>query len=129
MTKCSYCNNKITLSEDKFVLLGTYEKEETKDESYFHFDCWIEFYNKQVLAKAKNNVKSFQEKAKKLFAGLTGSGMLTNVCGIDKLKGMLSKDLGEFEGGVPTVDEMFGEYPNIKPKETLKENGKSKKEM
>jgi len=109
----------------------------------FHFDCWKEFFNKQVLKKAQNNVKMFQEKAKALFSQLAGSGVLANISGIDHLKSLLGKDIGEFEGGLPRVDEMFGgeiqpdfigDDPKTMtegtiipmPKKTLKKNGKRK---
>jgi len=125
---CNYCKNEINFDKDKFVLLGTYTGDKTNDEGYFHFDCFVEWYNKQVLAKAKTQVQGFQEKAQILFSKLTGSGALNNIAGMDSLQKMLNTDLGEkefvvgeFENGVPTVDEMFGGEPKKKKKKKKKE--------
>lgn len=122
---CEYCNNSIKINKDKFVLLGTYTGEDTEEESYFHFDCFVEWYNKRVLEKAKTQVRGFQQKAHALFSKLAGSGVLSNIAGMDNLQRMLSTDLGEkevgeFEDGVPTVDEMFGGDPKKKKKKTKK---------
>ena len=127
---CSYCQNRIDLTEDKFVLLGTYTGDKTDDESYFHFDCFIQWYNKQVLAKAKTTVRVFQEKAQGLFSQLINSGPLSHIAGIDNLQRMLNTDLGEkkviigeFENGVPTVEEMFSGKPKKKKKKKEIKNG------
>lgn len=91
---CEYCKNAINFDKDKFVLLGTYTGDKTDDESYFHFDCFIQWYNKQVLAKAKTTVRAFQEKAQGLFSQLAGSGALSHIAGMDNLQRMLNTDLG-----------------------------------
>ena len=129
---CKYCGNPINLDKDKFALLGTYTGDKTDNESYFHFNCFVEWYNKQVLAKAKNQVKGFQEKAQGLFAQITNSGALSSIAGMDVLQKMLNTNLGdkefvigEFENGLPTVDEMFGgEEKEIKKKKKKKEKVK-----
>jgi len=133
MTKkcCEYCKNAINFKKDKFVLLGTYTGKKIDNESYFHFDCFIEWYNKRVLEKATNIVQGFQQKAQGLFSQLAGSGMLENVAGMDSFKKMLNMDLGEkefkigeFENGVPTIKEMFG---GEKKKKKAKKKAKKKK--
>lgn len=106
---CKFCQNKIYLNEDKYILLGTYTGKEINDESYFHFVCFHAWYNKQVSEKAKNTIKGFQEKAKSLFSDLSESGMLSNIAGITHLKSLLGKELGEFKGGMPNISEMFGD--------------------
>lgn len=131
---CEYCKNKIDFNKDKFVLLGTYTGDYTDDESYFHFDCFVEWYNKQVVAKAKNQVKGFQEKAQGLFSNLINTGALSHIAGMDNLQRMLSTDLGEkefvvgeFENGVPSIDEMFGgEEKTKKKKKKAKKKAKKK---
>jgi len=124
---CAYCKNAINFDKDKFVLLGTYTGDKTEDESYFHFDCFIQWYNKQVLAKAKSTVRVFQEKAQGMFSKMINSGALNHIAGMDNLQKMLNTDLGEkefkvgeFENGVPTVEEMFGGEPKKKKKKKKK---------
>ena len=128
---CTYCKNAINFVEDKFVLLGTYTGKKTEDEGYFHFDCFVEWYNKQVLAKATNVMRGFQKKAQGLFSQMMSSGALSHIAGTDVLKRMLDTNLGdqeveigEFENGVPTVEEMF----SGEKKEKKKKAKKKKKE-
>ncbi len=136
---CQYCRNAINFNEDKYVLLGTYKGRKTGrtilDEGYFHFDCFVEWYNKQVLAKATNVMRGFQKKAQGLFSQLANSGVLNHIAGADNLQRMLNTDLGdqeveigEFESGVPTVEEMFGGEEKKKKKAKTKKKKKTFKE-
>ena len=60
---CMFCQKIIDLKKDKHVLLGTYNGTIILDESYFHFQCWVEYYNSKVTEKAKNVVKGATKKA------------------------------------------------------------------
>jgi len=123
---CRECEKEINISDDKHVLLGTYTGLDVNDESYFHFECFVKWYNKKVSEKAKNSVASMQNKAKDLFSNLAGSGVLENIGGIGKLKSLLGGDLGEMEGGLPSIQEMFGGgEAEEKPKKKVN-NGKTK---
>lgn len=113
---CKHCKKKVNFQKDKYVLIGTYDCEKIKEESYFHFNCFVEWYNKQVSAKAKNSIKEMQEKAQGLFSQLQSSGFLNNIVGIGKLKDILGKNID-----LSNVAEMFAE----KPKE--KTHGKTKR--
>lgn len=76
--KCRYCGNKISSAKDRYVLFGTYNKTKPMDESYFHFDCFVKWYNSKVEEKARNIVKRLQKLGVGLFARvqemLGGSG-------------------------------------------------------
>jgi len=63
---CMNCGRKVILDEDKFVLLGTYNGENTLDESYFHFKCWVEYF-KDCMSK---KIKSFGMRAIQNMKGL-----------------------------------------------------------
>jgi hypothetical protein len=101
---CKFCEKKIDLSVDKYVLLGTYEGDDIKDESYFHFPCFVTWYNGKVLDKAKNSVQVLQDNAKQLFALLEKAGFLNNVAGIEQLKDKLGIDLNN----IPDITQVFG---------------------
>jgi len=117
---CKHCKKKINFQKDKYVLIGTYNCEKVKEENYFHFNCFVEWYNKQVSAKAKNSIKEMQEKAQGLFSQLQSSGFLSGVTGIGKLKNILGKDLNL--SNLSNIAEIFAE----KPKPKKKTHGKTK---
>ena len=90
---CKECGDEVYCDEDKFVLLGTYTGDKTDDESYFHFECFVKWYNKKVSEKAKNSVKTMQNKVQGLINNPKIAGMLSMFGGTDKLKGMLDTNL------------------------------------
>jgi hypothetical protein len=71
---CALCRKEINLSRDKHVLLGTYEGKTILDESYFHFQCFGNWFNTKVSEKAKNTVKMAHKKAMGLLGGIIGGG-------------------------------------------------------
>lgn len=104
---CVECQKEINLSDDKHVLLGTYSGEKIDDESYFHFKCFVKWYNQKVSEKAKNSVSSMQNKVQGLMANPQIAGILSQFGGADKLKGMLNLDLGS--GEIPSLEDLFKE--------------------
>lgn len=73
MTKkrCLNCNKWIDLSKDKYVLVKTCNRKKDNklipdDESYFHFQCWIDYFNNCVFKKIQNA----QAKAMQMFSPL-----------------------------------------------------------
>jgi hypothetical protein len=90
---CLECQKNINLTEDKHVLLGTYSGQTVDDESYFHFACFIKWYNHKVSEKAKNSVSTMQSKVQGLMSDPKIAGLLSMVGGVDKLKGMLDTNL------------------------------------
>lgn len=62
-TYCKRCLHAIDLEKQKYVLIGTYEKKKTLEEIYYHWICFLEWYEGQVKLKAENIVKDMQEKA------------------------------------------------------------------
>ena len=73
MTKeklCMSCQKLFDLENNKYVLLGTYDGEKVMDESYFHFECWIKYYNSQVETKVKNTLKGATQKVAGMMKGM-----------------------------------------------------------
>jgi hypothetical protein len=64
---CKRCLHDIDLDQQKYVVLGTYEKKKTLEESHYHWICFVEWYEGQVKLKAENIVKDMQQKAVGLF--------------------------------------------------------------
>ena len=108
--RCQYCQGGISFNSEKYVLLGTYDGKRPIDESYFHFQCYVDFYNKQVKAKATNMIKGLKDKA------------------MNSLKSA-KQLLGNF-GGLDSIPQMFDELSrniNPKPELEIEKNGKEKR--
>lgn len=89
---CKKCKQEIKKKE-KFVLLGTYEDKKVWDESFFHFKCFVEFYNKKVEEKARNIVQGMQKTAQGLLGNIINN--VGNFQGADQLGSMLNIDLNK----------------------------------
>jgi hypothetical protein len=50
---CHSCKKEIDIKKEKYVLLGTYNGTgKAKDnEIFFHFNCWIDYFNAQILRR------------------------------------------------------------------------------
>lgn len=95
---CMFCSKKINLDdkEQQYVLLGTYNRiKKPDDEQYFHFVCFVDWFNQRVLEKAKNNVKAMQEKAMGLFNHPIIKGVLSQIQGSGNILSMLNTPLEE----------------------------------
>lgn len=53
MKKCTFCKSMINTEEDKYVLLGTYNGtgKAKKEEKFYHFQCWIDYFNQQIMTR------------------------------------------------------------------------------
>lgn len=90
VVKCGFCSNNISLKSDKFVFIGTYNREKGSDEElFFHFQCWVDYFNKCVIQKAKADMKKVQEKAISIFNNPMIKDMISQVKGSDMLFKML----------------------------------------
>ena len=87
---CKWCIQSINLTEDKYVLLGTYSIKPL-DESYFHFECLRSWYATKVDERARNIVSGMQEKALGAFEGIKEK--FGNFEGSEQLQSMLSLNL------------------------------------
>lgn len=59
---CERCRISIDIDEEKYVLLGTYEKKKTLGEAYFHFQCWILHFEEKARQKAEAVVQGMSAK-------------------------------------------------------------------
>lgn len=68
---CKRCMGNINLEKQKYVLIGTYDKrKKMADEGFYHWICFVEWYENQVKTKAENIVKDLQGKALKMVGGI-----------------------------------------------------------
>jgi len=63
---CCFCHKSIP-NNSKFVLLGTYQGKKVLDESYFHWQCFLDWHNERTKQKAKNIVNNMKNKAIDMF--------------------------------------------------------------
>jgi hypothetical protein len=91
---CSFCAKRIFLKKDHFVLVGTYNRtQKPDDDQYFHFICWVDYFNDCVTRKAKQNVARMQEQALKLMHHPAIAGVLSQIQGSDQILSMLQTPL------------------------------------
>ena len=65
---CSECSKYIDLKKDHHVQLHTLNRSHSPDDhAYFHFQCFVDYFNKRVENKMRANVRFMQEKAMSLF--------------------------------------------------------------
>ena len=55
---CAYCEQDINLNNSKYVLLGTYNGKKILEEGYYHFKCFVDWFNTKVTEKATNTLKT-----------------------------------------------------------------------
>lgn len=91
---CIQCSKPINLEKDNFVLVGTYNRiSNADDESYFHFICWVDYFNECVTRKAKANLQKVQLKTMQLLNNPMIKGLLNQVQGSEQLFAMLETPL------------------------------------
>ena len=60
---CYKCKKVIDRKKEKYVILSTIDLKTKFDEhSYYHFQCWIDYFNSKVIEKAKYNVEMMQKR-------------------------------------------------------------------
>lgn len=94
--KCEKCSKDINLKKDHHVLLGTYNTSK-QEEIYFHFDCFIKYFNERVEKRMRENVQFMQNKALNLFNSPMLKGILSQVKGSDIAMNMLSLPLDKID--------------------------------
>jgi len=64
---CFECLKFIDPTKDHYVQLNTINRSYSPDEyTNFHFQCWVDYFNKRVENKMRANVQFMQEKAMSL---------------------------------------------------------------
>lgn len=69
---CDFCKNLIFLNFDKYVVIETVHKGTRMEIKYYHFKCWVDFWNSKI-----------QE--------AIGKRIQVGVQGLNKAMGMLQK--------------------------------------
>ena len=94
---CLNCQKPVSLLKDKYVLLGTYNRGGNfpDDEVYFHWNCWLDYFNKCVLNKARSTVQGMQQQAIQLFNAPFIQKVIKGTQIEETLSNMLNRDLNE----------------------------------
>jgi len=123
-SQCYYCGNPI-FNSDKQIILITRKDGKNVEEVGFHFDCWVEYFNKAVTKKAKQNVAIVQKKVTSLVENPMIKSLLSNVKGTDNLFSMLQMPLTE--GDVDEIKEKIRVKIDDDRKRTGNSSSKRKK--
>lgn len=95
--KCLECKKILDLSKDKFVLLATcnmLEPDKHKEEYvFFHFPCWVKYFNDRVNNKSAIQVKAMQDQALNVFNSPVLKDILETVKGSELLGKMLNTNI------------------------------------
>ena len=123
--KCVHCQDEINLLKEKYVLLGTYQVKDILDESYFHMNCFKQYFNKKIEDKAK----SLGNKGNSMDMMKNINGMVKALGGIENLPNLLGGVLGE----KTDLQKILGQAPTKSKsktktkKKTTKKNVRKKK--
>ena len=118
---CLNCGQPVNLKKDKYVLLGTFNRGNglPDEKLYFHFICWIDYFNKCVLNKSRATVQGMQQQAIQLFNAPMIQKFIGGTKIADALNGMLNRDLNEKQSFIipkRTVQEKIEDDRNRKNK-------------
>jgi len=73
---CAFCGRKIDLQKDRFVVLGTYEKDKTLEENFYHIQCWKDYWERKIqesiMKRAKIGMKGMVNMLNKIQGGGEG---------------------------------------------------------
>jgi hypothetical protein len=93
---CTECFKKINISDDHFVLVGTYNREiSPDDETYYHFQCWVDYFNKCVDHKMRANISYMQEKALQVFDDPKMKEFIGQIKGSENLMALVSMPINK----------------------------------
>jgi len=93
---CLHCSNYVDLKRDHHVQLLTLNRVCKPDEHvYFHFPCWVDYFNQRVENKMRSNVRFMQDKAMQIFSNPMLKGLLSQVQGADTLFSMLGHPIAD----------------------------------
>jgi hypothetical protein len=98
MKICMRCSKFINLKKDHYVLIATCNRKTSPDDySYFHFQCFVDWFNMKVMNKMKAQIQFMQDKAVKLFESSPLAPLLAQVQGSDMAMKMLKLPLGDIK--------------------------------
>jgi hypothetical protein len=93
---CLHCSKYVDLKKDHHVQLHTLNRAISPDDhAYFHFQCWVDYFNKRVENKMKANVQFMQEKAMSLFNSPVIKQALSQIQGSEIALNMVKMPLGK----------------------------------
>lgn len=94
MNKCLYCKKEVR-KKDHQVVLSTLNRPDNKkdDHQYFHFNCFVLFWNEKVNAKARLEVERMREMAFSLLSNPMIKGVVEKIGAGDQLQSMLGTSL------------------------------------
>jgi hypothetical protein len=94
--KCCINCDKFIDPKEKYVDLATYNLEHVSDDhQYFHFQCFIDYFNERVRKKAMASIKMMQEKAINIFESPLIKSLISQVQGSEVALKMLHTPLDD----------------------------------
>ena len=102
--ECLHCSKRINLDKDHHVQLHTLNRQTSPDHTaYFHFNCWIDYFNKRVENKMRANIGFMQEKAMGLLKSPMIQSALSGIQGGEMIEKMLQTPLKKEDEKLKTI--------------------------
>jgi hypothetical protein len=133
---CYNCSKYINTKRDHYIELSTHNRQFSPDDyTYWHFQCWVDFFNQKVEKKMKINLKAMQEQAVKIFKTPAMKNLLSQVEGSTMAMNMLETPIhvDNFEKKIMEQDDLkLIANPKIeeikdKIKNKINKNGREKR--
>jgi hypothetical protein len=91
---CFECSKYIDIKKDHHIQMHNLNKSISPDtHTYFHYSCFVDFFNKTVENKMKSNLNGMQEKAMNLFNSPIVQNSLSQISGLHKTDPVLSQEI------------------------------------
>lgn len=98
MKICYLCSAKINISKEKdhHVQVHTINRPtKCDDHTYWHFQCWTDYFNSRVEKRMKENIRNIQAKAVEVFNSPMLKGLLSQVQGSKMVLQMLEHPISD----------------------------------
>lgn len=113
---CIKCNEDIDTKKDHYVMVSTFNRKKSPDDhSPFHFQCWVDYFNKKAMERAKHNIQIMQKKSLEVANSPLMKGILSQIGGFSQINSMLNMPL-EDEGEQKILDKVTDKIQNDRRK-------------
>lgn len=93
MNKCIKCKKEVKKGEKQVVVSTLNRETKPDDHAYFHFSCWVEFFQESVNNKARADVEKMRIMAMGLLDNPMVRGVVEKIGAGDQLNSMLGTSL------------------------------------
>lgn len=91
---CDFCSKMINLQKDNYVCVSTINRATKPDDYvYFHFVCWVDYFNERAKDKARIIIEQMREKMKIIISSPMFRDALREIPNFDNVVQLLETPL------------------------------------